>query len=91
MKDLLQPHVGSEVGINILRAYRIDSAKLIAVHDNYFTVESEKDSNTYHIPMTNIVKVMENADGVNIGGLFLQHKSHPLVIKVGHVVEYVPS
>jgi hypothetical protein len=91
VKDLLQEHVGTEIGINVIRAYRIDSAKLTAVHDEYFTVEPDKDDNKYHIPLANIVKVMENADGVKMGGLFKQHKSHPLVIKIGHVVEYVPT
>ncbi len=91
MKNLLQKHVGTEIGINVIRAYRIDSATLMAVQDEYFTVKTDTDDNLYHIPMTNIVKVVENADGVNTGGLFKQHKSHPLVIKIGHVVEYVPS
>ena len=91
MKNLLQDSVGSEIGINIIRAYRIDSAKLVAVHDEYFTVEPENDDNTYHVPLMNIVKVIQNANGVSVGGLFKQHKSHPLVIKVGHVVEYVPT
>ncbi len=91
MKDLLRRHVGTAIGINVIRAYRIDTAKLTAVHDEYFTVETEKDENTCHIPMTNIVKVLENPKGVNVGGIFRQHKSHPLVVKIGHVVEYVPT
>lgn len=92
MKNLLQEFVGSDIGINVIRAYRIDTAKLVAVHDEYFTVTTDNDDNSYHIPLANIVKVMQNADGVNIGGgLFKQHKSHPLVIKIGHVVEYVPT
>ncbi len=91
MKNLLQQHLDTDIGINVIRAYRIDPARLVAVYDDYFTVETDKDENTYHIPLANIVKVIENPSGVNLGGLFKQHKSHPLVIKVGHVVEYVPS
>lgn len=91
VKDLLWPHVGTEIGINVIRAYRIDSARLTVVHDTYFTVETDKDENTYHIPMMNIVKVLENPNGVKVGGFFKQHTSHSLVVKIGHVVEYAPT
>ncbi|MCO8123836.1 hypothetical protein NHH03_18975 [Stieleria sp. TO1_6] len=91
MKDLLLSHLNSKIGINANRAYRIDEAELIAVEDQYFTVKSDEDGITYHVPYFNIVKLMEHPEGVVVGGLFQQHRSFPFVVKIGHVVEYVPS
>jgi hypothetical protein len=91
MKDLLQKHVGTEIGINLIKAFRIEPVTLLSVHDDYFTVDSAHDGNVYHLPYLNIVKILENPDGVTVPGFFRQHKTLPFVVKIGHVVEYVPS
>jgi hypothetical protein len=91
LRELLSKHVGSEVGINLHSAHRVESAKLIAVADDHFSAATEQDSNLYHVPYPNIVKVIENPGGVVVSGFFKSHKLHPLVIKIGHVVEYVPT
>ena len=90
MKDILTRHVGTEIGVNIIKPVHIDPVKLIAVHDDYFTVEYEHDGNTYHLPYLNIVKIIENPEGVTVGGFFKQHKTFPFVVKIGHLVDYIP-
>ena len=91
MKDVLQKHVGTEIGINLIKAFRIEPVMLLSVHDDYFTVDSPHDGNIYHLPYLNIVKILENPDGVTVPGFFKQHKTLPFVVKIGHLVEYVPS
>lgn len=91
MKILIEKQLGNVIGINIARAHRIDAARLVAAEDDYFSVETDENQNRYHIPYANIVKIVENPDGVSVSGLFVSHKSYPFVIKVGHVVEYAPT
>ena len=62
-----------KTGVNVEKALTIESVNLSAVHDAYFTVRRDHDYSTYHIPYLNIVKIIENADDVKVGG-FLQHK-----------------
>lgn len=91
MKNLIEKQIGNEVGINLHSAHRIESATLISADDDYFSVRTVADENLYHVPYVNIVKVIENPDGVTVSGFFKSHKTHPFVIKIGHVVEYVPT
>ena len=90
MKDLLNRYVGSEIGLNLVKPTHIDTVKLEAVHASYFTVVHKKDGNTYHFPFLNIVKVIENPEGVTVGGFFTQKKTYPLVVKTGHIVDFIP-
>lgn len=91
MRKLIEKQVGNEIGININSAHRIESATLISADDECFSVRASDDENLYHVPYVNIVKVIENPEGVTVSGFFKSHKTHPFVIKIGHVVEYVPS
>ena len=91
LKDLIEKQVGNEIGINLHGAHRIESARLIDAKAEFFSVETEQEQNLYHIPYVNIVKVIENPQGVTVSGFFKSHKTHPFVIKIGHVVEYVPT
>ncbi|MDV6031187.1 hypothetical protein [Stieleria sp.] len=91
MKKLIEPQLGNEIGINIHSAHRIESATLLAAEEDYFSVRSGDDANVFHVPYVNIVKVIENPEGVTVSGFFKSHKTHPFVIKIGHVVEYVPT
>ena len=91
MKELLKIYLNSEIGVNIIKPLLVDSVTLIAVHEDYFTVKHELDGNTYHLPFLNIVKIIENPDGVSVGGIFRQKKKFPMVIKIGHLVDYMPS
>ena len=91
MKELLKKHLNSEIGMNITRPLQVDPVVLMAVHEDYFTVIGEKDGNTYHLPFLNIVKIIENPNGVTVGGLFRQKKTFPIVVKIGHLVDYMPT
>lgn len=90
MRGLFEPHIGEEIGVNIVESHHIDSVKLTEVHEEYFTVMSEKDGNLYHIPYLNLVKVLENPEGVKIGGLFKKKRTHCFVAKIGHIAYSVP-
>ena len=91
MHDILSRHVNQEIGVNITKPLHIESVALTGVHDDYFTVKRAKDGNNYHLPFLNIVKLIENPEGVTVGGLFQQKKTFPLVVKIGHIVDYLPT
>ena len=90
MKSILEKYLNKEVGINIENAFRFESARVTAVEDNYFSVVDEKQSYTHHFSYNCIVQIIENDIGVDIGG-FLSHKHFNVVIKVGHIMEFVPG
>ena len=92
MKLILEQHVGQKIGLNVNRPFHIDSVTLLAVHDIYFSVTVDGDDETiYHIPYANIVRIAENQSGVRVPGFFHQKVSHPMVVKIGHIVEHVPA
>jgi len=89
MHEILRKYVGQQIGINLQKPFHIDTANVIAVYENYFTLTLEKHDDQYHLPILNIVRVIENPNGVTVGGLFRQKKTYPLIVKIGHIVEYV--
>lgn len=91
MKDVLVKYVGKVVGVNLEKSHHIDAAELIAVFDNYFTLNSSIDGHLHHIAYSNIVQVIEDAQGVEIRHLFTANEQFELVIKIGHVVAYTPA
>lgn len=91
MKDILLPYLGKTVGINYERAFKIEAAKLTAVTDTYFSIVDSEKSYTHSFPYYGVVQVIENPDGIEIGGLFSHKENFPVVIKVGHLVEYLPA
>ena len=50
MQEILRPHVQSELGMNIDKPLHIDTVRLTDVHDDYFTVITEKNGNVHHLP-----------------------------------------
>ncbi len=90
MKSILEKYLNKEVGINIENAFRFESARVTAVEDNYFSVVDKKQSYTHHFSYNCVVQIIENDTGVDIGG-FLSHKHFNVVIKVGHIMEFVPG
>lgn len=90
MKCILAKYLNKEVGINIEKAFRFESAQVVAVEDNYFSVVDEIQSYTHHFSYHSIVQIIENDGGVDVGG-FLSHKHFNVVIKVGHIIEFVPG
>ncbi len=90
MKEILAPYLGKEIGINIERPLRIDSATLKYVTDNYLSVVDHTKGYTHHFPYASVVQVIEHPDGIDVGGLF-EHKKHfSLVIKIEHMPEFTP-
>ena len=90
MKDILEKYIQREIGINIERPLRIDSATLKSVSDHYFSVVDENKGYTHHFSYNSIIQIIEHPDGIDVGGLF-EHKKHfNLVIKVGHIPEFTP-
>ena len=90
MKNILEKYIQQELGINIERPLRIDSVRLKAVHDNYFSVVDGNKGYTHHFSYNSIIQIIEHPDGIDVGGLF-EHKKHfNLVIKVGHIPEFTP-
>ncbi len=91
MKEILEKHLNSEIGINVEKPFRIDTVKLVAIAESWFTVANEANENIYHVPFLNISKIIEHPGGVTVGGLFKQKRTYPLVVKIGHIVEYLPT
>lgn len=89
MKNLLEKYVGRSVGCNVERAYQIEECRLESVSETYFTLVDAEASRRHHFLYGAIVQVVEDPEGVKVGGLFEHKKKFPLVIKVGHVVEFV--
>jgi len=90
MKRILANYLNKEVGINIENAFRFESAQVVAVEDDYFSVIDENQSYTHHYSYNCIVQIIENDSGVDVGG-FLSHKHFNVVIKVGHIIEFGPG
>lgn len=90
MKVILEKYLNKEIGINIERPLRIDSAILTAIGDNFFSIVDENKGYTHHFSYSSIIQIIEHPDGIDVGGLF-EHKKHfNLVIKVGHIPEFTP-
>ncbi len=89
MKDILLPYINKGIGINYEKPFKIESAILVAVNDNYFTIIDSENRYTHHFSWSSIVQIIENKDGIEVGGLFSHKDSFTIVIKVGHLVEYV--
>ena len=90
MKTILDSYLGQEVGINIERPLRIDSAILKSVNSDYFSVVDENKGYTHHFFYHSIIQIIEHPDGIDVGGLFEHKKHYNLVIKVAHMPEITP-
>lgn len=92
MKDILDRHIGKEIGINAEKPHHLDTYTIISVADTYFTVTHEKNDNRIHIPFHSIIRMIEDdVEGIHVGGLFQQKRDYQLVVKIGHVVVSVPA
>ena len=92
MKDILERYLGEEIGMNVDHPYHLDPFTIESVTDSYFTVSREKNSNLFHIPYQNIIRVIEDdLEGIHVGGLFHQKRNFRLVVKIGHYVTSVPD
>lgn len=92
MREILEPFVGKEIGINARKPFQIDSYILESVSDSHFTVSHNADATRIHIPYRNVFRILENhEEGIHVGGLFKQKHDYSLVVKIGFVVTSVPG
>lgn len=91
MKELIERYVGQTIGANAVRPHSVEPVTVIAAHRDYFTVQPEGSSDLYHLPYLNLIKVIENPEGITIKEFFHRAHTYLLVVKLGHMVEYVPS
>jgi len=91
MKKILLPYLGKTIGINFERAFKIEAAELCAVEEQYFSIVDGNKGYTHSFPYNGVVQIIENPEGIEIGGLFTHKENFPVVVKVGHLVEYLPA
>jgi hypothetical protein len=91
MKNILEKYLDTEIGINYEKPFKIEGATLIGLYDNYFSISDHKNAYTHYFSYQSIVQIIEHKDGVDVGGLFTHTKRHVVVVKVGHLIEYVPA
>ena len=91
MKKILDCYINSKIGINLESPFKIEPATLITADANYFSITCEKDNYTHHFSYSSIVQIIENSDGVEIKHLFSQNETYSLIVKVGHLMEYIPT
>lgn len=91
MKDILKKYLDKEIGINYEKPFKIESAKLSAVEDTHFSIVDHQKEYTHHFSFMSIVQIIENDEGVDISGIFSHTKHFEVVVKVGHLFEYIPA
>lgn len=90
MKQILLKYMNKKVGINLTKPFHIESATLVNVEFDYFSIKNDQEGNIHHFSFNSIVQIIENEDGVNVGGFFTHKETYPVIIKVGHILEYIP-
>lgn len=91
MKNVLEKYLYKDIGINYEKPFRIDDAKLVELTDNYFSVVDHNKGYTHYFSHSSIVQIIEHQRGIDVGGLFTHKKHHLVVVKVGHLIEYIPT
>ena len=91
MKAVLQKYHQQMIGINLEKPFRIEAAILTQVEANFFSVRDPDKGYTRHFPYNNIIQIIEHPGGVEVGGLFSHKEKHKVVVKVGHIMEVVPT
>ena len=92
MHQILEPYLGQIVGINARKPYHLDPYLLERVAETHITVHQPEDQTRVHIPIGNVIRILENREeGIHVGGLFQQKHAYHLVIKIGHIVTQIPA
>ena len=84
MKDTLEKYIGTTIGGNLDRLLVIESIEVVSVHETCFASRSLATGNTYFIPYTNILKIIENEDGIKLRRFFSAKKKFRAIVKIGH-------
>ena len=91
MQSVLENYVGQEVGVNYDRPFQIEPVILVRLGDDYFSIQDNKAGDIHHYSYSSIVQVVENPGGVQVKTMFTHSKTFPIVIKVAHLVDYMPT
>ncbi len=90
MKAILDRYMNIEVGMNIEKPFHFEPVTIIDAQPYFFSVQDHDKKNIHHFSYNSIVQIIENKEGIDIGGFF-SHQHFSMVIKVGHLFEYVPT
>ena len=90
MKDLITRWLYDRIGINYLRPHHIDPAQVVAVEADYFTIRGEEDGALHYFPYGSVIQIAEKEGGLTIGGRFTHKQHFTVVIKIRHMVDFVP-
>ena len=91
MKTILEKYVDKDIGINFEKPFRIESAKLVKVSNDYFSIVDQHKGYIHHFSFRSIVQIIEDEKGIEVGGFFTHKENHKIVVKVGHIIEYIPT
>jgi hypothetical protein len=91
MRAVLTKYLNKTIGINPENPFRIESAQLTHLGDDYFSILDSKKGYTHHFSYSSIVQIIENPDGIDVGGFFTHKEIFDIVVKVGHLYKYVPA
>ncbi|MBF0282458.1 MAG: hypothetical protein HQM07_07850 [Zetaproteobacteria bacterium] len=93
MKSILERYFNQEIGINLEKPFHIETATIVAATDTHFSILDNIHGYTHHFSYHTIVQIIEHPNGVDIsdGFLFQEHKHFPMIIKIGHMFEYIPA
>jgi hypothetical protein len=91
MKNVLVKYLDNDIGINYEKPFRIESAKLVELTDDYFSIVDHRKGYTHYFSYQSIVQIIEFHDGIDVGGIFTHKDHHIVVVKVGHIIEYVSA
>jgi hypothetical protein len=91
MRKVLEKYLDKEIGINCVKAFYIESAKLVDLNDEYFSIIDHRNGYTHHYSYRSVVQIIEHPSGIEVGGMFTHKVNYSVVVKVGHLLEYVPA
>ena len=87
MREILSRYLDRDVGVNLRNPFKIETARLLAVEAEHFSLQGRGDSHLHHFPFSSIVQLIEDDDGVEVRHLFQHSETFPLVISVRHLPE----
>jgi len=91
MREVLTAWVGEEIGCNIVKPFHVNPVTLESVQADHFVLLDPSTDNRHIFSYDAIIQIITNPKGVHTGGLFEHKATWPLVIKVGHLLQYIPA